>query len=480
MEKVADQSRQSSAESCRELFSISCSSEAFLKWGELLSSISGTSFLYSGGSLDCAERSYLFLLPFQKIEINSHGNAFKLENMLGEYPKVIMAVEDPWEALKDQLKLNSSLSVLPEWVGFFSYEMGAFADFDKKVPYYNLNLPFAYFQRSACLAVHDKKDQRAIIYINTAAEEYLTVGQFSWLKQMSGVEFWQSLLGSNEIKQSTTSAFHILQDFNDLSTYTDKILRIKEYIKAGEIYQVNLSHKLTLQGSCAPFQLFCQLATLNPAPFSAYLSTEDWTIISSSPERFLKHRGGTLESRPIKGTMPRGANLLEDEQSREELLVSPKERSELLMITDLMRNDLGRISMPGSVETVEIARCEAYTNVFHLLSIIRAVADSRMHPIDFIRSAFPGGSITGCPKLRAMEVIAELESKGRGIYTGSIGYFCGNGDFDFNIAIRTLLMQGDKMEVQLGGGIVYDSQPIKEYEETMHKGESLFKVLGVK
>ncbi|MCB1113056.1 MAG: anthranilate synthase component I family protein, partial [Chlamydiia bacterium] len=187
---------------------------------------------------------------------------------------------------------------------------------------------------------------------------------------------------------------------------------------------------------------------------------------------------GTLETRPIKGTMPRGVTPEEDRQNMHQLLQSEKERSELLMITDLMRNDLAKISIPGTVATEKIWQCEAYTNVFHLLSIITSALEPSVHPVDAVRSCFPAGSITGCPKLRSMEAIAAIEKRRRGIYTGAIGYFAGNGDFDFNVAIRTLSCSRDQVDLQLGGAVVIDSDPDKEYDETLYKGESLFKALG--
>ena len=237
-------------------------------------------------------------------------------------------------------------------------------------------------------------------------------------------------------------------------------------------------NNLFFQAHAVPFSVFFQLTQLNPAPFSAYFKGEDFTIVSSSPERFLSSQQGILETRPIKGTAPRGKNEEEDDHHRQQLLANEKEKAELLMITDLMRNDLGRISVPGSVKTVELWGCESYTNVFHLVSTIQSKTLD-MHPVDKVRACFPGGSISGCPKLSAMEAIQLIEKRRRGIYTGGIGYFSGNGDFDFNIAIRTLFIEKNKLTVQLGGGIVADSEPEKEYLETLYKGASIFHVLGV-
>ncbi|KIC71266.1 anthranilate synthase component I family protein [Candidatus Protochlamydia amoebophila] len=251
----------------------------------------------------------------------------------------------------------------------------------------------------------------------------------------------------------------------------------KEWIFSGHVYQINLSQEFTFEGVLRPFDVFRQLIEINPAPFSAYLKADHYTIVSSSPERFLQKKEKLLETRPIKGTIQRGGYFEEDQLFKERLISSEKEKAELLMITDLMRNDLGKISEIGSVKTVDLWRCEAYTNVYHLISIIRSIALKHLKSLEIIRSAFPGGSITGCPKLKAMECIQKLENRSRGIYTGSMGYMTGKGDFDLNIAIRTLVFKDNYISFQVGGGIVIDSDPINEYAETLFKGDSLFRVL---
>jgi para-aminobenzoate synthetase component 1 len=269
-----------------------------------------------------------------------------------------------------------------------------------------------------------------------------------------------------------------VQPLETRERYVEKVLRAKEQILDGEIYQVNLSHTCRYAGIHDPFSLYRQLIDHNPVPFSAYLNIDSrFSIVSLSPERLLRHERGVLETRPIKGTAPRGQNAEEDQAERANLLASPKERAELMMITDLMRNDLGMVSKAGSVLTPELCVCEAYASVYHLHSVIRSQAKESLHPLDLLGAAFPGGSISGCPKSSAMRTIRELEQRPRGIYTGSIGYIRGNGDFDFNIAIRTLAVEGDTAMLSLGGGIVADSDPHLEYEETLHKGRPFFRSL---
>lgn len=344
----------------------------------------------------------------------------------------------------------------PEWVGYFSYEMGAYSDREKRIPHETIALPFAEFYRPSVVIEVDHRTDEAVVHGE---------GGISILDDTS------------PIKNSVPPTLRVLQNGEKKANYIEKVEAAKELIHKGDIYQVNFSQEFIFSGESDPFQLFETVAAINPAPFMAYIRMEEHAVISSSPERFLLKKDGMLETRPIKGTAKRGANFIEDQLSRKKLLSSPKEKAELLMITDLMRNDLGRVSLQGSVKTEKIWHLESYTNVHHMLSVIRSVADPSLEPLEIIRACFPGGSITGCPKLRSMEVIHQLEQRARGIYTGSIGYFTGLGDFDFNIAIRTLLWQKKEVSVQLGGAIVSDSIPEREYEETLHKGESLFRSL---
>ena len=215
----------------------------------------------------------------------------------------------------------------------------------------------------------------------------------------------------------------------------------------------------------------------NPAPFFAYINAGDHQIVSTSPERFMELRNGSVETRPIKGTRPRGKTLAEDEALRTELQESTKEDAELSMIVDLLRNDIGKVCRPGSVRVVEHKRLEAYQNVYHLVSIVKGELDPGTDAVALLRATFPGGSITGCPKIRAMEIIDELEPVRRHIYTGSIGYIGFDGTMDLSIAIRTATFTHGKAVFSVGGGIVFDSDPAIEYEETLHKGRTLTNAL---
>ena len=221
------------------------------------------------------------------------------------------------------------------------------------------------------------------------------------------------------------------------------------------------------------FELFSRTYHANPAAFFAFIQAGDHQIVSTSPERFLRRTGSHVETCPIKGTRPRSTNMETDRAHRDELQTSPKDDAELSMIVDLLRNDLGKVSVPGSVKVTEHKRVEAYKNVYHLVSTIKGELEHRHTSMALLRATFPGGSITGCPKIRAMEIIDELEPFRRHVYTGSIGYVSFHDTMDLSIAIRTATVTRGRLVFSVGGGIVYDSEPESEYEETLHKGRTL-------
>lgn len=260
--------------------------------------------------------------------------------------------------------------------------------------------------------------------------------------------------------------------------YISAVERAKEYITRGDIYQVNLSQRFSCDIKIPPSILFERLRAINPAPFSAYLDFKDVKIVSASPERFLCKKGRNIHTRPIKGTRPRGPDMIEDERLKIELLNSPKDRAEHVMIVDLERNDLGRICEYGTVLPTEFIILEAYSTVFHLVSTVSGILREDVDAIDCLVNCFPGGSITGAPKIRSMEIIDELEPTKRSIYTGSIGYIGFNGNMDTSIVIRTFIIKDDKAYFQVGGGIVADSDPEMEYQETLDKAKALIESLG--
>ncbi len=266
----------------------------------------------------------------------------------------------------------------------------------------------------------------------------------------------------------------------DRASFIELVRRAQDYIAAGDIYQVNLSHRLIapLPHPFEPFLLYSRLRERSPAPYAAYTTLGEKVVMSSSPEQFLSLSGRLIQTRPIKGTRPRFRDNELDERSAYNLITSPKEVAELVMITDLERNDLGQVCEYGSVTVTELLKLERYAQVFHLVSTIEGTLRKDIGQVDALRACFPGGSITGAPKKRAREIIAELEPGARGLYTGAIGCFGFNGESRFNIAIRTLIAEAGELHFHVGAGIVADSVPEKEWEETLHKAAGILQACG--
>lgn len=270
-------------------------------------------------------------------------------------------------------------------------------------------------------------------------------------------------------------------------SYMERVRQCQEFIRAGDIYQANLSHRFAVQWSesglisdrHAASTLYRRLKTLNPAPFSALLELDRFSLVGCSPERLVRLAGRNADTRPIAGTRGRGLDALDDRRLAEELLTNTKERAEHLMLVDLERNDLGRVCRYGSVRTNELMTIERYSHVCHIVSNVSGELRDDMDSYDLIEAMFPGGTITGVPKIRCMNIIEQLEPVRRGPYTGSLGYISWNGDLDLNIIIRTLVMTDSRSYLQVGAGIVADSDPVKEYEETLLKAQAVMKALGV-
>jgi anthranilate synthase component I len=259
--------------------------------------------------------------------------------------------------------------------------------------------------------------------------------------------------------------------------FLERVGRVQEHIAAGDVYQANLSRawRLRLRPGSTPADVYAALRRANPAPFAASVQFRDMTILSSSPERLLRIQGRDISTRPIAGTRPRHASRERDERETAELVAHPKERAEHVMLIDLERNDLGRVCEAGSVSVDEYMVTESYAHVHHIVSNVRGTLRANETAVDALRALFPGGTITGCPKLRCMQIIAMLEGEGRGPYTGSLGWLGTDGDADFNILIRTLTLRGDEVELRAGAGIVADSVAALELEETRAKARGLLR-----
>ena len=264
------------------------------------------------------------------------------------------------------------------------------------------------------------------------------------------------------------------------SAYMDRVRLCQEYIAAGDIYQANLSHRFRVTGEALPAHpdfrsdllAYGRVRALNPSPFSGLLRFDHTSLISSSPERLVRLNGRQADTRPIAGTRPRGEDAAADRRLADELHSNEKERAEHIMLVDLERNDLGRVCSFGSVRVDELMTLERYSHVNHLVSHVRGILKNDATGFDLLKAVFPGGTITGVPKIRCMEIIEELEPVRRGLYTGSMGYLCWSGDLDFNILIRTLVRRNGQGYLQVGAGIVADSDPAREYEETIHKAQA--------
>jgi para-aminobenzoate synthetase component 1 len=261
--------------------------------------------------------------------------------------------------------------------------------------------------------------------------------------------------------------------------FESAVTRIREYIAAGDVYQVNLAQRFRTPFTGAPLELYRRLRARSPAPFGALLAFGDLTVASISPERFLRLEAVSrvAEARPIKGTRPRGATPAEDATLAQALTASEKDRAENVMIVDVLRNDLGKVCRPGSVRAPELCALESHPTVHHLVSTVTGVLADGADPFDLVRAGFPGGSVTGAPKIRAMQIIAELERAPRGVYCGAIGYISATGSLDLNIPIRTVVLRDGVASFHAGAGIVWDSDPAAEYDETLAKARALIEAL---
>ncbi|MBN1444844.1 MAG: aminodeoxychorismate synthase component I [Candidatus Omnitrophica bacterium] len=260
--------------------------------------------------------------------------------------------------------------------------------------------------------------------------------------------------------------------------YVRSIGKIKDYIANGDVYQINFAQRLEAEGVFSPEAVYTKIRKVNPTAYSGYFNAGNFLLLSNSPEIFLRKEGMKVMTKPMKGTRPRGMSRREDERYRKELTASAKDKAELVMIVDLERNDIGRVCRYGTVKVKKLQQVESYKTVFQTTALVEGALNGGVTSVDLLRATFPGGSITGAPKIRAMEIIEELEPNKRAFYTGSMGYLGFNGNMELNILIRTILLKGSRLYYPVGGGIVWDSSPEAEYEETMTKAKSLFLTLG--
>ena len=289
----------------------------------------------------------------------------------------------------------------------------------------------------------------------------------------------QPLQPRQPTEAATTSANTKLSSNFSKEEFEASVLKIKEYITAGEAIQVVLSQRLAQPTNAAAFEIYRALRTVNPSPYMFFLDFADFYLIGASPEILVRVEDGTVVTRPLAGTRPRGESPAEDARLEQELRSDEKERAEHIMLVDLGRNDIGRVSEPGTVEVSELMEVERYSHVMHLVTHVQGKLRRDMNAFDALRACFPAGTVAGAPKIRAMEIIAELEPEKRGPYAGAAGYFSFSGNMDMAIAIRTMVVTKGIAYTQAGGGIVYDSVPENEHEETMNKARALLKALSL-
>jgi len=432
-------------------------------------------------------KSYNFNKDAQLIfeAIKEKKNSFFLDsginNSLGRYsflgfePFYVLKVKDdnPFSELrrvldKHKIKgLKNGPPFLCGAVGFFSYNLGLLLEDRLRYIYRNSSdIPDCYFAfYDSVLAIDHLTNKLFVLSVNKAGFKKI-------IRLLSEIGFKEQAPASGD-KQCAKPVSNFTKN-----EYFKAINKAKDYIGKGDIYQVNLSQRFTVNSQRKAHRIYEKLRQESPACFSAYLDCTDFQIVSSSPERFLSLKDRIVQTRPMKGTRPRSAIQKADERLENQLLNSAKDKAELMMIVDLMRNDLGRVCEYSSIKVKSLRNLERYKTVFQTTATIEGVLHKEMDGLDLIRACFPGGSITGCPKIRAMEIIHELEQAPRNIYTGSLGYlsFCGN--LDFNILIRTILKQKNKLSFSVGGGVVSDSSPEAEYEETLVKARGILRAIS--
>ncbi|AHF00913.1 hypothetical protein THIAE_03185 [Thiomicrospira aerophila AL3] len=358
------------------------------------------------------------------------------------------------------------------WFGYFAYEYAAVIE-----PSLNLttsDLPLAWLAKAPAAIILDHAKHDVIFVAPTDQPAMLAQLQTDYAE----------LSAQTQTPSPSTQLVAGAWQEDPPARYTDSVLKIRDYILAGDVFQVNIS-RLWQQARVdfTPAELYAQLRVHNPAPFACLVNLDQangqaWSIISSSPERLVRVRDQWVDTRPIAGTRKRSDSLAADQALMAELIAHPKERAEHIMLIDLERNDLGRICQPGSVEVNELMVIESYQHVHHIVSNVRGKLQAQLTPLQVIEAMFPGGTITGCPKVRCMEIIAELEMSPREAYTGSVGYINYDGSMDFNILIRSFLQQGQALRFRAGAGIVIDSDPDAELAETRHKAKGLLKALS--
>ena len=387
--------------------------------------------------------------------------------------------ENPLDSLREELNKyktvnNTHLPFVGGAVGYLSYDIGNYIEKLPRTAIDDMNVYDLYFGLYDHAIVIDHLEEKT--YIATPDLDIEKEKLIMERLELKILEADKNGVDSICYEEKEVEPIKLKSNFTK-NEFEKSVQRVKDYIRSGDIYQANLTQRFSGKTTLSSYELYRDLRRISPAPFGAYLNFDDFNILSNSPERFIKCIDRQIETRPIKGTRPRGRTEEEDLRLQEELINSEKDRAELLMIVDLERNDIGRISKIGSVKVPELFVIEPYANVNHLVSTVVGTLKDGKDAVDVIKATFPGGSITGAPKIRSMEIIDELEPTQRNVYTGSIGYIGFNGDMDLNIAIRTIVKKEDEVYFQVGGGMTWGSNPKDEYQETLDKAKSIMRAL---
>jgi anthranilate synthase component 1 len=367
----------------------------------------------------------------------------------------------------DPTRQDSELPFRGGWLCAFGYELGGLFEPSVGRAEDETDFPLAWLTRIPAAILFERASGRCVLMAEAGHAALLDRMQRDLAEPLPPLPDVPELLAVGE---------------DDPAAFLAGVARIQDYIRAGDVFQVNLSRgwQAEFAAPVPAASLFSRLMQKNPAPFSALLQMDGWAIVSSSPERLVRlTRDGVLETRPIAGTHPRSDDAAEDAALRARLQVHPKERAEHVMLVDLERNDLGRVCEPGSVRVAALMELASYRHVHHIESTVCGTLRSGMSVFDALRAVFPGGTITGCPKVRTMQIIRELERTPRRAYTGSLGYINRDGSFDFNILIRSFLLHGSELSFRAGAGIVADSVAARELEETRAKARGLLRALEV-
>ena len=402
-------------------------------------------------------------------------NRNKKKKIKGEPKKII-------ENIIENFKFETP-SVLPPICslisGYFSYDSIRYVE---KIPNKcndDLKLPDVRLLRPRTLIIHDNLKKKIFYIINVFKDEKINnyEKKYSDIKNEIDKLLKQSCLSNNYLKQKITSKKIKVKSNTSKSKFLNMINKAKKYIKIGDIFQVVLSQRFEAKLSKSPLDIYKKLRVTNPSPFMYFFNFSDFQIIGASPEILVRLRDNKITVRPIAGTRPRGKNTKEDNFFAKDLLKDKKELSEHLMLLDLGRNDAGKVSKINTVKVTESFTIEKYSHVMHIVSNVVGIYNKQYSKFKSLLAGFPAGTVSGAPKIRAMEIIDELESSKRKVYAGGIGYFSANGEFDTCIALRTAVAKNNKFYVQAGAGIVADSKPIKEFEETVNKAKALLNAL---